>query len=616
MTQQVDERSGARLFGGDMIEWSDFAGGRRPGDAIVEELPRLTPTEEYFFGRLLADAAPQRVLLAGPSAARLLPLVDPHAAVDVLVRARTDARVLRGIHQRSLVWCGALARFHPEKTWDLVISLDPVGRLCTPDDGDLAPADAFARLRGLVADSGSLYMRLDNRLGLDRLLFATNDLEADENWTGGAWPGSERVVFSDVRALLDGAGAESDCFALVPGASRTTLIANAAILRNPAQASVLAALIGRVSSDEQARLGGVQDFWSVVDGVVHAAQALSMAPAWLVRVGRPAALPQLVAEVDPPSSSRAQLGFRRLGVIEDEGGPLAWTPPPGGKVTGSYMERQLCRQVTETDRLDGCVVEVAWRQACGTGHVEPVRRVVRRWADWMRSAQGPDEAHRFFATPDNTLVAADGTFVLMDGSWSWLSRVPVEVAICHGLRTFAWRLIKAGTPHPWNADVSTDGLASTLAAMGGVEWTDRLLRQTAEIEEGVSAILEGRSVDDADEWIVRNLDAGRASALVTGGWVMGRRESADTMGRLARELGARSEQVEWLESQVTWQDARMNVLKRELTDIRKSGAYKLARQMTAPGRAVIKSGRAVVKRAVPAKYWRRLDKVSRRMAAE
>ena len=53
MTQQVDERSGARLFGGDMIEWSDFAGGRRPGDAPVEDLPKPTPTEELFFGRLL-----------------------------------------------------------------------------------------------------------------------------------------------------------------------------------------------------------------------------------------------------------------------------------------------------------------------------------------------------------------------------------------------------------------------------------------------------------------------------------------------------------------------------------------------------------------------------------
>ncbi|WP_040157626.1 hypothetical protein [Nigerium massiliense] len=614
MTHQIDERSGARLFGGDMIEWSDFAGGRRPGDVMVEDIPKPTPTEEYFYRQLLEAHHAERILLAGPAAARLLPLIDPEVTVDVLVRARTDARTLKGVHPRALLWCGALMRFEPETRWDLVISLDPTSRLNTPDDGNLSPVEVFKRLNGLVAEGGTSYVRLDNRLGIDRLIYSTPNLQADENWTGGAWPGLDQLTFEQACALV--ADTDNEAFALLPGTDRTTMIAREGVLTDGKQTSLMTALVGRVTSDEQARVGGVQDPWAVVEGAVGSRQGLSLAPSWLVRTGGGVDLPQLVVEIDPLTTRSARPGFRRLGVVASGEQNLQWTAVPGSDVTDSYVERTLARSVSRRDHLEGELVEMAWRRACGTTHVEPVRRTVQRWADWMRSPEGPDERQRFFATPDNVLVDDEGHYVVVDDSWNWLGKVPVDVAICHGLRTYAWRLIKAGTPHPWNADVSTDGLASTLGAMSGVEWTKSLLRQTADIEENMSAILKGRADDVDAQSIDRNLEAGRASALVTSGWAMGRRESADTMGRMARELGARSQQVEWLERQVSWQDARMSTLKRELSDIRKSSTYRLARKMTAPGRAVIGGGKAVLKRAVPSKYWRRLDKVSRRMAGE
>lgn len=182
---QTDRVSGVRLFGGEMLGWSDLTA--TPVPAVVRLL------------RQQVGAGVGSILLVGPRAAMLVDHVPEVATVDVVVRGLPDARRLAVASQlRSgvTVHCGSLDRFAPADPFDVVVLLDAPEVLSSPDGQVLSPADLLHRLATWLGESGVLVARVDNELGVERLFaFDVSTRRGDD----AAW--GWEAQHQDTRAL-------------------------------------------------------------------------------------------------------------------------------------------------------------------------------------------------------------------------------------------------------------------------------------------------------------------------------------------------------------------------------------------------------------------------------
>lgn len=606
---QVDPVSGARLVGGEMLQWSDLDQGVSSGVSglLLAHVRRGRP-------------APRRVLVLGPRAAQVFEQVAPQAEVDVLVRGLPDARALSSVGQMRqgvTVFCGSLERFEPTAPYDLVVVLDSPSGLSSPDSEGTGQREVLQRLSKWLSPEGTLVAVVENDLGFDRLfrLQVRERYDDDLAWDRGAPGFDPRPLYHrELREVLPSVGLRADAvYAAFPSASDVALLVGSACVEDPALARAAAGLAAQVLADHFSREPALVDPYDMAQRLLESGEVMALASAWLLVAG-PAARPESEDGGPEPlavlsTDRRGRPEWRALRSVERQDGewvqrlrPLV----PAAEVRGRRVLRRYEHlSGVGTQLSTGGTLEAALRRASERHDVAQVRTLLRRYAAFLTDLAGtPDAEVGFFAVPANVVLDGEQLRVL-DDTWRFTQALPSQVVLLRGLRDFARRLLRSGVEHPWAPDSSPDRLAQTLAGMTGLEVTERDIDLVARYEAEVDVVLDGGGAATESMAYARNLDSGRSQFVSQSGPARSYREVTATTGRLAQELDARHSQVEWLELTLRLRDRRLGDLEHQLRSTRESASFKIGRFFTWPLRSSVSLVRRVALSAIPPGYLRR-----------
>lgn len=619
---QVDAASGGRLIGGEMLEWSDLAVGR--GSGAAGALLRAT---------LRRGSACGRVLVLGPLASDLIDALPGGGEVDVLVRALPDARQLATLGQLRrgvTVYCGALDRFDPDRSYDLVISLDGPEVLLSPDSAGFGHQELLRRLAGWLTPGGTLLATIANDLGFDRLfrLQVRDILDADDMWHRAASDFDGRPLYHrELRSVLAAANLEPDTvFAVFPAAGSLSMLVGLESIEDPVVGLTAAALAARAEVASFADQPALVDPYDLALRVFESGLSHELSPAWLVvarlagapngSAGQPVAvLPELPALLATEETGRAQ--WRALTTIErrDERWVHRLDPVAGA---AEMRERNVVRDFRRLEAVQPkgmLTLEAVLRRACAAGDISRVRELVQNYRRWLldTDAWPPGDADaRFFAVPANVVVAGDN-LQSFERTWQFTAPMPDEVLLVRGLRDFAGRLLRSGAEHPWAPDISPDALTQTLASMAGVHWSAPYVDTVARAEAELDVVVGGGDATAEALAYALNLQRGASQFVSHAGPSRGYREALATSSRMAQALEERQGQVEWLEATLRARDRRVGALEKQISSISSSMSFRIGRFFTWPLRASVSGVRRVMLSAIPPGYLTRAKDLLRRV---
>jgi hypothetical protein len=598
---RVDHVSGARLHGGEMLDWSDFA--QRPSAGAVQVLlPSFQPSSDH----------PGRVLLLGPRAAGLVEELAAWSAVDVLVRGLPDARALGVATQLRAgvtLHCGSLDRFEPPGRFDLVVVLDGPETLLSPDGVAASHLAVLDRCRELLTDEGVLVAALANELGVDRL-FALDVVGRQRDNSAWGWEAPGDAVrppyLSELlRHLKETGNGTVALYSALPSASDVALLVRPDDL--PADdAGRLAVLGTRVFTAAHRQRPALADPFETARHLLESGELALLAPGWVIVARRAGAslptMPALVAlETDIPADWRA------VTVRDGDGWHV--------RSASGHPERQQgpvlrCLTPAAETVVSGPSLDVLLRRACHHHDLATVRHLVRRYDSWVRSpAEHETPEHRFFAVPSDVLVNGD-RMASVDPSWRLTVPVADDVLVAHGLREFASGLLASGAEHPWSSDISPDALVRTLAAMAGNQVTDGTLDALSRLEAQVDA-----ATGTADEGLayLARVEAGRSQFVAQSGPARGYREAVAASIRLAQALESRSAKVEWLEATLESRDRKLEAVQQQLAHTRGSLSFRIGQLVTFPARAFVVLGRRIVNAVLPMDLVHKAETLARKL---
>jgi hypothetical protein len=615
---QVDAASGSRLVGGEMLEWSDLAHGGGVGAC----------------GNLLSSVlrtagGVRRVLVLGPRASRLVEALPGDDAVDILVRGLPDARQLSSLSQLRAgvtVYCGGLDRFEPEAGYDLVIALDGVEVLMSPDSTGVSHVEYLRRVAKWLAPGGTLMVTVANELGFDRLfrLQVRESYDADDMWFRGATGFDDRhLYYRELRGALESANLSADgVYAAFPAADSLSLLVRQDTVADHGVGATASALMARLEGAHFSGRPSLVDAYDLVLQVFEAGLTLELSPSWLV-VARPLPAaesrgagtgPGLPALLSSEDTGRAE--WQMVRSIERKNDQ--WVQRVRPVVGGDEMrERRVLRDFSTVESVvpEGPTLESLLRRACAMGSVSRVRVLVQRYAEWLRSPEGTRSGGAeslFFAVPANVVVTETG-MTCFDSTWRWTGDLSQNALLVRGLRDFARRLLRSGAEHPWTPGISPDALAQTLVAMAGVQWSNSLVDQVARAEAELESVVQGGDAISEALAYAGNLEGGRSQFTSASGPSRGYREALATSGRLAQALYEREGQVEWLEATLRARDVRVGELEHTVAAIRGSISFKIGRFFTWPLRASISGARRFAMSVIPSGYVARAKRLVRRL---
>jgi hypothetical protein len=418
-------------------------GGEMP--AFVEDEPAVGGA---LFGYLV-DQLPAggRVLVAGPHDDALVDALAARCAVTCLVRSQPKAAELdaRGVE----VLCGTLPKITDVERYDVVVALDGLGRLCSPEGPQYDWAESLQALKRALRPGGTLLLAVENELGVHRLVDPTSATSAQSD---GAWrplgefdtkPGNQTRLAGKLAAE----GLAVDWLATAwPFPAAPTLIATPNALQDgpvDALAAVTAAAVGRAYADRSV----LSDPRRLAAAAVRGGLGPEFAAAWLVVAHR---APRPAATVGLPSV-----------VLGD--GPVIEVAPG---LDGDWV-RRVIRPVPDRDLSAlngplpvGRLLEELLLGAALRHDLPMLRRLLSGWIEALPEA-----------TPDNIVVhdpsnhpttAPDRTkdsFRLLDPS------LPARTEV---LRGFAQTLLGGGYAHPWPAATDLPTLTSILHGAAGL----------------------------------------------------------------------------------------------------------------------------------------------------
>ncbi|BEL10207.1 hypothetical protein Q0Z83_083980 [Actinoplanes sichuanensis] len=387
-----------RMIGGEMPEYA-------------EEHP---PVGGLLLRHLL-DRLPTgiRVLVAGPHDPALIGALAGRRDVTCLVRSQPDAAAIPDVP----VLCGTLSKLTDADRYDVVIALDGVGRLCSPEDTPLDWAESVRVLARALRPGGTLLLTVENELGVHRLVDPgdpASSRSADAWHTLGELsdtPGRPDRLAAALAA--EGLPVTALAAAWPFPQSPSLLITPEALADGPLDA--LAALAAAAVSAGYPGRPVLTDPRRLAAAAVRRGIGAELAPAWLV-VAQRSTRPGQTAVSLPPALIAGPSGT----VTEVVGGSL-----PGGRL----LEERLL--------------------TAALGHDLPVLR--RLLTGWMTELP--------MAGAGNVLVDGD-RYVRLDPA------VPDQP---DALARFAHTLLDGGYHHPWPGVTDVARMIAVLAGAAGLD---------------------------------------------------------------------------------------------------------------------------------------------------
>ncbi|MCE1179844.1 MAG: hypothetical protein LWW86_12575 [Micrococcales bacterium] len=590
--RQFDPVSGAEILPGDIIDWSD-----------LDET--ATPTAiGMVLARLIGQRHPERVLLVGAQAASLLETIPASCQVDVLVRGRVDGETLSARMATRVggsLYCGAIDRFADDEGYDLVVALGGPSMLASPDTGGIGERELLGRLAELVRDGGCLVAGVENGLGLDSFLATKRTLAGTPaGWHLGATGFDARPLFEREldEALAERGLAGAALMSVYPSASRPVLVLRQEAFDDPALLPTTRRLLVEVLTEHFSHTEALQSPSSVADRVALAGQGRALAPLWLVIAAKGGSAVELgdIPAITRVEESLAAAWGQAVEVSTAGEAASRWVTPAERSETS---EAQLSRALVAPAIAPGLTLEHHLREACASLSHQRVRELVQRYQQWLSddAIWDEDSSSRFFATPDNVVVADDGSLEMVDRSWQLAQPVPAAVGLVRGLRRFAKRLLGSAGTHPWRPTSSPDSLTQTLAAMAGLTVSPDMLTTVGTAEGLLAAVLNGQP-HEAERYSRANLKEAASDRHFPAADQTGYRELVARDRATALELRELGGRIGWLEGTLRHRDRRIHELEQELERYAESASYKAYSALSAPRRLAVSKARGAAKEAI------------------
>ncbi|MGB2572406.1 class I SAM-dependent methyltransferase [Micromonospora citrea] len=589
-----------------MLAWSDL-----PEQRLAEGGP---------LGALLARVVPAgaRVLLAGPHDPALLDRLA-HTEVTCLLRSHPDGVTLADRGARVVV--GGPTGLPAGEHWDVVVAAAGPDAVESVEGQRLGWDGVLARLADAVAPGGTLLLRVDNPLGVHRLVATAPWYadRADSAWSvGGVLDTGRPANPEQARARLTAVGLRAGaCFAAYPEPSAPTVLVAADELDRRPTSGLFDAVLHGACVGGFAGTAVLQDPARLAVDALHAGLGSALAPGWLLLAHRPdpqrsplagtAALPVVLVQTGPPG----------VGVVEVVDGPDGWRwRATGGSdrpAPAPFATREVAHR--DADALDGPVPEgrllrTLLLDACLRRDLDTLRHLLRGYAGWLAARADTDgrlTGATALAGTDNVVVTDGGVdaapaFAVLDPSWRASTPLDLDVALARSLWRFAAALLTGGYAHPWTSTLDVAGLTVVLGGLAGRELSRATVDEAVEAEAAITAALRGldgdgrvRLADELRGVTPTDPPAGpRSYQQLREAWVRQREE----MTRLAALLKWTEELLTSRERALRRADATINLLSGSLS-------YRVGRLAITPARLAKRGARAAKRRATAALSQRR-----------
>ncbi|MFF4878548.1 class I SAM-dependent methyltransferase [Micromonospora sp. NPDC000668] len=596
MTTETAPAGRITLPGGEMLAWSDLPKERlADGGPLAALAARIVP-------------AGARVLLAGPHDPALLDRLA-HAEVTCLLRSHPDAVALAQRAARVVV--GGPAGLTDDETYDVVIAaagLDPVESV----EGTRFGWDGvLARLVAAVRPGGALLLRLDNPLGLHRLV-ATSPWYADRNdsaWVvGGVLDRAHPANREQLRERLTGVGLRpTACWAAYPTAGAATALLDADQLDRDAGSGLFDAVLHGACAGGFTTAPVLQDPARLAVDALHAGRAADLAPGWLMLARRPVrpddpATP--AADGDLPAVL-AQTGQPGIGVLEVFDGPSGWrwgfTAPASASVPAAapFASREaayrdpgaLTGPVPSGRLLRTLLLDAALRR-----DLAMLRTLLHGYAGWL-AGQADDDGRiagaGALASTDNVVVAGE-RYAVLDPSWRATKALPRDVVLARGLWRFATGLLTGGYAHPWSSTLDVAGLTVVLGGLAGHDLTRETVAQAVDAEVAITAALHG--LDTAN----RGSLAAKLHAIESTDPPVGTRsyqQLREAWLRQREEISRLAALAKWTDEMLTSRERALRRAEATIGLLSGSLSYRVGRLAITPARLAKRGARAAKRRA-------------------
>ncbi|MFI7606208.1 class I SAM-dependent methyltransferase [Micromonospora sp. NPDC049366] len=588
MTTETAPTDRIMLPGGEMLTWSDLPEKHLPGGGPLATLAaRIVPTGA-------------RVLLAGPHDPAVLHRLA-HAEVTCLLRGYPDGVALASHAVRVVV--GGPAGLPDAELFDVVIAGAGLDAVESVEGARLGWRGVLARLSGALRPGGTLLLRVDNPMGLRRLV----DTEpwyarrADDAWTIGGVLDTDRPAN---RAQLDDRLADAGLlpgttFAAYPEGGAATALVDADHLDRHTTSGLFDAVLHGACAGGFADATVLQDPARLAVDALHAGQAAALAPGWLVLarrapagVAEPTDLPVALVQTGPPGADVVE-------VVDEPSGRRWRVPATSGRdaaATGRGVAYRDLGALAEQPVPAGRLLRTLLLDAAVRRDLDALRRLLTGYADWLAGQADGDgrlTGAVALAGADNTVVSPAG-YAVLDPSWRAGDPLPGDVVLARGLWRFAAELLTGGYAHPWPSTLDVAGLTVVLAGLAGHDLDRATVTTAVETEAAVTAALRGL---DAEGRAALAAEVAAVTPTDPPAGPRGYQQLHEAWQRQREELTRLTELHRWTDELLTAREralrraeATMNLLSGSLT-------YRVGKLAVTPARLAKRGARAAKRRA-------------------
>ncbi|MGC4767509.1 class I SAM-dependent methyltransferase [Micromonospora sp. DT44] len=595
MTTETAPAGRISLPGGEMPAWSD--------------LPKERSADGGPLAALAARVVPSgaRVLLAGPHDPALLDRLA-HAEVTCLLRSHPDAVVLAQRATRVIV--GGPAGLPDDETYDVVIAaagLDPIESV---EGTRLGWDGVLARLVAAVRPGGALLLRLDNPLGLHRLVATTPWYAArdDSAWViGGVLDPAHPANRDQLRQRIADSGLRpSACWAAYPDGATATALLDADQLDRGADRGLFDAVLHGACAGAFAPATVLQDPARLAVDALHAGRAADLAPAWLMLAHRPGGPTDSPAGRELPVAlvQTGSSGQPGIGVLEVRDGPSGWrwghvatadTSAPSAPFASreaAYRDPDALTGPVPSGRLlHTLLLDAALRRDLTT-----VRALLHGYAGWLADqadADGRLVGAAALASADNMVVDGE-RFAVLDPSWRAADRLPGDVVLARGLWRFAAALLTGGYAHPWSSTLDVAGLTVVLGGLAGHDLDRTTVAEAVQAEAAITASLHGLDAEHRTA-LATDLQAVEPTDPPVGAHSY--QQLREAWLRQREEISRLAALTRWTDELLTSRERALRRAEAKIGLLSGSISYRVGRLAITPARLAKRGARAAKRRA-------------------